>query len=179
MIAKPSSRMPRNRLFGLLLALAIFVVDQLVKAWVVGPMEINTIGDARELLSFFDLRFVPNVGISLGLLPADGPVMRWALVLLTGAIAVGVAVWMWRERVRGDVTALAMVLGGALGNILDRVRLGYVVDFADLHFGEWRPFLVFNVADAAITVGVVILLIRSLFASRSVKGGNSGEVRNA
>ena len=50
----------------------------------------------------------------------------------------------------------------ALGNILDRVRLGYVVDFADLHFGEWRPFLVFNVADAAITIGVLILLVRAL-----------------
>ena len=170
---------PRTRLLGFLLAFAIFVVDQLVKAWVVGPMEINAIGDARPILPFFDLRFVPNVGISLGLLPADGPVMRWALVLLTAAIASGVAVWMWRERVRGDTVALALVLGGALGNILDRVRLGYVVDFADLHFGEWRPFLVFNVADAAITIGVVILLVRSLFASRSAKGGHPGEVRNA
>jgi signal peptidase II len=54
-----------------------------------------------------------------------------------------------------------MVLGGALGNILDRVRFGYVVDFADLHFGEFRPFLVFNVADAAISIGVVILLLRA------------------
>ena len=54
------------------------------------------------------------------------------------------------------------VLGGALGNILDRIRLGHVVDFADLHFGEWRPFLVFNVADAAITIGVLILLVRAL-----------------
>ena len=54
-----------------------------------------------------------------------------------------------------------MVLGGALGNILDRVRLGYVVDFADLHFGEFRPFLVFNVADAAISIGVLILLLRA------------------
>jgi len=54
------------------------------------------------------------------------------------------------------------VLGGALGNIIDRVRFGYVVDFADLHFGEWRPFLVFNVADAAITIGVLVLLARAL-----------------
>ena len=55
-----------------------------------------------------------------------------------------------------------MVLGGALGNIVDRVRLGYVVDYADLHFGEFRPFLVFNVADAAITIGVLLLLVRAL-----------------
>jgi signal peptidase II len=56
----------------------------------------------------------------------------------------------------------ALVLGGALGNIIDRVRLGFVVDFADLHFGEWRPFLIFNLADAAITIGVLILLARAL-----------------
>ncbi|MCE3590604.1 signal peptidase II, partial [Escherichia coli] len=61
-----------------------------------------------------------------------------------------------------DQIALGAILGGALGNIVDRVRLGYVVDFADLHFGEWRPFLVFNVADAAITLGVLVLLVRAL-----------------
>jgi len=161
--------MPRTRLAGFLLALAIFIVDQAVKAWVVGGLEIRQIGDAREVLSFFDLRFVPNIGISLGLLPADGPITRWALVILTSGIAIGVAVWMWREKVAGDILALALVLGGALGNILDRVRLGYVVDYADLHFGEWRPFLVFNVADAAITIGVVILLVRALFAPKPTK----------
>ena len=58
--------------------------------------------------------------------------------------------------------ALGWVLGGALGNILDRIRFGFVVDFADLHIGDWRPFLVFNVADAAITVGVLVLLVRAL-----------------
>ncbi len=171
--------MPRNRTLGFVLAAVIFVVDQAIKAWVVGPLDINTIGDVREILPFFDLRFVPNIGISLGLLPADGPVMRWALVLLTAGIAAGVGIWMMRETVRADLMALALVLGGAIGNILDRIRLGYVVDYADLHFGEWRPFLVFNVADAAITVGVVILLIRSLFAGRSAKGGASGEASNA
>src|SRR3546814_2508944 len=67
---------------------------------------------------------------------------------------------MWREKARGDVLALGLVLGGALGNILDRVRFGYVVDFADFHIGEWRPFLIFNLADAAITIGVLILLAR-------------------
>ena len=62
---------------------------------------------------------------------------------------------MWRERLRGDVLALSMVLGGALGNIVDRVRYGYVVDYADLHFGAFRPFYIFNLADAAITIGVL------------------------
>ena len=72
---------------------------------------------------------------------------------------------MLRERKLGDVLALALVLGGALGNILDRIRFGYVVDYADLHFGTFRPFLIFNLADAAITIGVLLILARS-FLSR-------------
>jgi signal peptidase II len=85
--------------------------------------------------------------------------------------------WMLREKKRPDVIALGMVLGGALGNILDRTRLGYVVDFADLHFGTWRPFLVFNVADAAISIGVVILLVRALFV-RDKQAGTPAPVEN-
>ncbi|HEY0115440.1 MAG TPA: signal peptidase II, partial [Allosphingosinicella sp.] len=70
------------------------------------------------------------------------------------------------EKRRDDAWGLALVLGGALGNIVDRIRFGYVVDFADLHFGEWRPFLVFNVADAAITIGVLLLLVRALLTRK-------------
>jgi signal peptidase II len=160
---------------GLLAATALFVADQLSKWAVTGPLGIRSLGDVREIVSVFDLRFVPNIGISLGLLPADGHLTRWALVVLTGAIAVGVAVWMWRERNATDQTALGLVLGGALGNILDRVRFGYVVDFADLHFGEWRPFLVFNVADAAITIGVLVLLVRA-FLARDPKSDKGADV---
>jgi signal peptidase II len=95
--------------------------------------------------------------------------MRWVLVLVTAAIAVGVAWWIGREEKRGDQIALGMVLGGALGNILDRVRHGYVVDFADLHFGEFRPFFIFNVADAAISIGVAILLLRAFLVKERPK----------
>ena len=148
---------------GFAVAAAIFVVDQLVKWLVTGPLAIRQIGDVREIVGIFDLRFVPNIGVSLGLFPAGSDAMRWGLVVLTAGIAAGVAWWMLREKARADLVALGMVLGGAIGNILDRIRFGYVVDFADLHFGEWRPFLVFNVADAAITIGVLILLARALF----------------
>ncbi len=153
----------RGRMIGFVVAAVVFVADQVIKAWVVGPLGIDHIGAVREVISFFDLRFVPNVGVSLGLLPAESPAMRWGLVALTAVIAGAVAWWIVREKTRGDQIALGMVLGGAIGNILDRVRFGYVVDYADLHFGEWRPFLVFNVADAAITIGVLILLARALF----------------
>jgi signal peptidase II len=97
------------------------------------------------------------------------------LVALTSAIAVGVAFWMSRERNRLDQLALGMVLGGALGNILDRVRHGYVVDFADLHFGQWRPFLIFNIGDAAISIAVVILLLRAFLSRKEEAKGSDPE----
>ncbi len=147
---------------GLVTALALFLLDQVIKWAITGPMGLRSLGDVREVVSIFNLRFVPNYGISLGLLTADSNASRWALVAMTGAIALAVAFWMTRERNPVDQVALGCVLGGALGNILDRVRFGYVVDFADLHFGDWRPFLVFNVADAAITLGVLVLLVRAL-----------------
>jgi signal peptidase II len=149
-----------------LLALAIFAVDQLSK-WLI--LNVAHLREVMELvlLPIFSFTYVENRGISLGLLHADSESGRWLLVAMTGAIAVGVAYWMSREEQRGERTALAMVLGGALGNIVDRVRLGYVVDFLDLHFGTFRPFYVFNVADAAISIGVVILLLRAFLASRT------------
>ncbi len=147
---------------GLLVAALVFVVDQVVKWIVTGPMGIDFLGAYKTILPVFDLRYTRNEGVSLGMLRAETALMRWLLVAFTGAIAIGVAVWMTREEKPVDRAALGLVLGGALGNILDRIRLGYVVDFADLHFGEWRPFLVFNVADAAITIGVLILLVRAL-----------------
>lgn len=147
---------------GLAFAALLFVVDQLIKWAVTGPLGLTMEGDVREIAPVFAIRLVYNRGVSLGLLHADSNLTRWGLVALTGAIAVGVLVWMWRERNRVDQVALGAVLGGAAGNILDRVRLGYVVDYADLHFGEWRPFLVFNMADAAITLGVLVLLVRAL-----------------
>jgi signal peptidase II len=171
--------MTRTRTLGFGLALLIFVVDQAMKAWVVDGLGINQVGKSLEVVSFFDLRFVANIGVSLGLLAAETDTMRWLLVALTGLIAGGVAWWMVREKNRADLFALALVLGGALGNIVDRVRFGYVVDYADLHFGEWRPFLVFNVADAAITIGVLILLIRALFVRDKNPAETAAPVENA
>ena len=156
--------MHRIPTIGLTAALSLFLSDQLLKWLVTGPLDIATLGDSQTITSFFNLRFVPNFGISLGLFVAQSNASRWALVVLTGAIACAVAVWMTRERDPVDQVALGLVFGGALGNILDRIRVGYVVDYADLHFGEWRPFLIFNLADAAITIGVLVLLARALFS---------------
>lgn len=161
-----------NRTAAYVAALAIFIVDQLTK-WIVSvPLALEARAQI-EILPIFNLTWVENNGISLGLLNATTPTGRWMLVAMTAAIAIGVAWWIMREEKRGDQLALSLVLGGALGNIVDRVRHGYVVDFADLHFGAFRPFLVFNVADAAISIGVVILLLRAfLVRDKAPEGTN-------
>lgn len=152
-----------RRIVGLLVAAGVFLADQGFKAWVVDALKLEQVGTIH-LLPVFNLHWQPNFGVSLGLLTAGSPEERWGLVAMTGAIALFVLFWMMRERVMGDILALALVLGGAIGNIRDRYELGYVIDYADLHFGEWRPFLIFNLADCAITIGVLIILARSLLS---------------
>ena len=156
-------RLKRNPSVAFVVAFLVFVLDQATKWVVTYPLNLEGQPDQMiRITSFFNLRWVENPGVSLGLLTADSDMARWLLVAMTTAIALFVAIWLWREKRRDDSFALALILGGALGNILDRSRFGYVVDFADLHFGEWRPFLVFNVGDAAITIGVLLLLVRAL-----------------
>ena len=158
----------RKASLGFAVAALVFFLEQITKWIVLGPLDLRNVG-LIELLPFFDLRYTENHGISLGLFQATSDAMRWMLVALTLGIAGGVAWWITREEKAGDQIALGMVLGGALGNILDRVRHGYVVDFADLHFGEFRPFFIFNVADAAISIGVVILLLRAFLVKERPK----------
>lgn len=153
----------RRRGIGILIALLVFAIDQGIKIWVDRGLNLYNVR-VVEVLPFFDFRWTENYGVSLGLLTAGSVEMRFLLMLMTGGIALFVAVWMLRERLLADIAPLALVLGGALGNILDRWNHGFVVDYADLHFGEFRPFLIFNFADAAITIGVLIILARSLLS---------------
>lgn len=155
------------RLIGLLVAALVAGLDQWAKWYVTRPLGINRAGDTMEWLPFFDLTYTRNYGISLGMFEATSMEMRWILVLVTAGIALTVLVWMLRERRLVDILGLALILGGAMGNIYDRWQYGYVIDYADFHieaFGSTiRPFLIFNIADAAITVGVVVILARALF----------------
>ena len=151
----------RFRTEGIALALGILVIDQIVKFIVAGPLALKSRLQI-EINPIFNLTWAENRGVSMGFLTAQTDTARWLLVALTGLIATVVLLWMWKEKARGDIIALGMILGGALGNIIDRARLGYVVDYADLHFGEFRPFMIFNIADAAITIGVLLLLARVL-----------------
>ena len=149
------------RLIGLAIAAVVAIVDQVVKWYVIGPLALRQVRHI-DLLPFFDLTYTENRGVSLGMFEASNMETRWLLVAVTAAIALVVLVWMMREKKLGDIAGLALILGGALGNIRDRFELGYVIDYADFHIGGFRPFLIFNIADAAITIGVVIILARSL-----------------
>jgi signal peptidase II len=150
-----------SRLLAYALAALVFILDQWTKWYMIEQLRLN-VRLKVPVTSFLNWTWVENRGISMGLLDMgdDG---RWLLIAVTGAIAAGVAWWIGRERSRIDLAAFGLILGGALGNIVDRVRFGYVVDFVHLHAGGWS-FYVFNVADAAITLGVGLLLARGLLA---------------
>jgi signal peptidase II len=152
----------RNRWIGIGIALLIFAVDQWIKSYMVNTLRLQDVYHV-DLLPFFDFTWTENRGVSLGMFEAGSPEARWMLVGFTALVAAAVFVWILREKNRWDIAALSMILGGAIGNIRDRYLLGYVIDYADFHIGDFRPFLIFNLADAAITVGVVIILARALF----------------
>lgn len=171
------SILSRNRLLGLGVAALTFAADQAVKWAVMRPLDLQALHtqlimtgqwrpDTSDLpiVPFFGLSWQENYGVSLGLFTAGSDTQRWMLVAMTALIAGFVAVWLFREKKLGDTAALGLILGGALGNIRDRAALGFVADYADLHFGTFRPFLIFNLADAAITIGVLIILARSFLS---------------
>lgn len=155
-----SSRSPHLR-FGLLIAAFAFLLDQVTKWVIIAPLSLEA-KRVIEIVDIFNLTWAENCGISLSMFASCTDTTRWTLVAVTGIVAAAVGIWMTREQAKGDVIALALILGGALGNIVDRVRYGYVVDFADLHFGDFRPFMIFNVADACISIGVLLLVARAL-----------------
>lgn len=158
------TRTGKVRLAGLAAAGLVYLADQLVKWTMIESLRLNEVG-VVGLLPIFDLRWAMNFGVSFSLFSAGSEASRWLLVGLTGLIAAGVLVWLLREKHLLECLGLGMILGGALGNIHDRATLGFVVDYADLHFGQVRPFQIFNLADAAISIGVLIILARS-FLSR-------------
>lgn len=153
---------------GFALAALVLILDQISKYWVLEVIKLPLIGGI-DVWPFFRLTFVGNIGVSMGMLQANSDLARWLLTFATAGIAVAVALWLRKEKHPVDVTALGLVLGGALGNIIDRARFGYVVDFLHFFWGEYS-FWVFNLADAAITLGVMLLLVRAVAAKPTEMG---------
>ena len=157
--AAPPRGITKLGLYAYALAAAVLVLDQLSKLWVLHVLDLPSKGQI-PVASFFRLTMVMNQGVSFGLLRADGPVGRWLLVGAALAVVVALIIWVRKADRRLFATALGLIIGGALGNnLIDRARIGEVVDFLDFS-GLYFPW-VFNIADSAISIGVVLLLIDS------------------
>ena len=145
---------------GFLLALIVLAADQLSKWWILESFNLPQKGSV-ELLPFLNLTMVWNKGISMGLMTADGDLGRWLLVAVTSIVTIALVVWLVRCNDKWLSLALGGLIGGAVGNIIDRIVHGAVADFIHLHAFNWS-FYVFNVADAMISLGVIILLLDGL-----------------
>jgi signal peptidase II len=156
---------------GLVAAFLAAAIDQAAKLWLLFVYDLAAKGPLR-LTPFLDLVLTWNTGISYGWFQQDGPFGQWALLALK-AIAV-VLLWIWLARAGSRLTALSLglIIGGAIGNSIDRVAYGAVTDFVFFHIttASWSfNWYVFNLADAAIVAGVIGLLYESLVGDRAVK----------
>jgi signal peptidase II len=161
---------------GLATALIALVLDQALKLWLLFAYDLAEKG-AVPLAPFFDLVLVWNRGISYGLFQQDSDLGRWLLLGLKAAAVVLLWVWMSRIGSRLGAVSLGLIIGGAIGNAIDRLAYGAVADFAHFHVttGTWTfSWYVFNLADVAIVVGVIGLLYESLFGDGAAKAPRSG-----
>ena len=153
-------------------ALFVIVLDQLTKAWIISGLDLQEVGRVPVLAPIFNFTWVENRGVSFGLF-GDGSA-RWMLSVFSIGVAGMLGWWALKADRRLLITALGLVMGGAVGNVIDRIRFGYVVDFLDFSGTGVFPW-VFNVADSAITIGVVLLIVDSLLSEKAAKVGLAAE----
>lgn len=143
------------------IAVLVVVLDQWTKHLVIGHFAEF---DSIVLLPVLDLMRLHNEGAAFSILAGASGWQRWMFISLGIGVSVGILVWLYRLPARGQTllaVALSFVMGGALGNVIDRVRFGYVVDFIRVHYEDWY-FPAFNVADSAITIGAALLILDSI-----------------
>jgi signal peptidase II len=149
----------------LLCAFGIYLADQVSKAWAVRELRL---GQDRQIIpGLFDLIYTENPGIAFGQLQEGGAFGRWFFVVLAAAASIGVLYYFWRTPRNDDrvLGACALMLAGIVGNLTDRVRLGFVVDFIAFHAGSYH-WPTFNVADASITIGTLLLAYDVIFGGK-------------
>lgn len=154
-----------TRFFAWMAVAALVVIADQVTKWAI--VEWVALYERVPLNSFINLTHQQNPGAAFSLLADAGGWQRWFFIVLASVVSVVLAVWLWRIRNQGHAVlaaGLALVLGGAIGNLIDRILLGYVTDFIQVWFGSWA-FPSFNVADAGISVGAALLIIDALFFS--------------
>jgi signal peptidase II len=156
---------------GLAVAALVVVLDQVTKWWIVNIVMMPP--EVIEVVPFFNLVLTWNRGVSFGMFNSGSPLNAWILGVVAVGIAGSLLVWLMRVDRMILALALGLIIGGAVGNLIDRVRFGAVADFLDVHaLGYHWP--AFNVADSAITIGVVVLIADSLFGSAERRKTNQG-----
>ncbi len=147
------------------LSLLAIILDQVSKLAVAGSMQLY---ESIELMPFFKLTYVHNTGAAFSFLSEAGGWQRWFFAGLALVISTVIAVWLTRLKQHETLlaVALALILGGAIGNLIDRLAYGYVIDFLDVYYGTWH-WPAFNIADSAITLGVALMLAESFGLGRS------------
>jgi signal peptidase II len=151
-----------NRSFslGLILAFVVLTLDQVSKWWVV--TEVMNPPRFIPVFPSFNLVMGWNRGVSFGIFDSDSPPNQWLLIALALVVVTVLLVWLKRDDSRLVSAALGMIVGGALGNVIDRIHYGAVADFLDFYVGDFH-WPAFNVADTGITIGVVVLVLESFF----------------
>jgi signal peptidase II len=167
-VTETPDRGTRRFIAWLVIALLVVVADQATKWGIIHWLDLY---DKEVITSFINLTHQQNSGAAFSFLAGASGWQRWFFVVLATAVSAVITVWLWRIRTEGPLVLMAglsLVLGGAVGNLIDRARFGYVTDFIQVWFGNWA-FPSFNVADSAISVGAALLIIDALFLSGKEK----------
>lgn len=150
---------------GFAAAIAVVVFDQLSKAAVRGYFAGHAAGEHENVTSFFNLVLIYNRGMSFGLFNGGGGLNALLFSVVAAAIVTVLTYWLSRVESPMLAGAIGLIIGGAIGNVIDRIRFGAVVDFLDFHVGSWH-WPAFNIADSAICVGVGVMLLDGLLLRR-------------
>jgi len=152
----------------LLLAVLVVVLDLWTKHLAVANLELYR---PIPITGWLNLTLAHNTGAAFSLLADSGGWQRWFFIVFAVGISIFLLIWLWRLPLaaRALPVSLTLLLGGAIGNLVDRIRLGYVVDFIDVHYNSWH-WPAFNIADSAIVIGVTLMLIESLLPPRKPPG---------
>ena len=154
------------KLAYLAIAGGVFMIDQTTKAWATRTLRFE--GDRSVIAGLINFAYAKNTGVAFSMLDEGGDAGRWGLSVVAFIAAALVLYFFWRTPRTDDriLGALVLLLGGIAGNVTDRIRLGFVVDFVDVQFGSWH-YPTFNVADAAICIGAGLLILDLFFSKRN------------